>query len=156
MTTTAHPIPRILVVHEDPAQGRLLREVFALLGLAGEVEQARDAATAMRLCADPARRPALVLLGLMLAHHRGDRLLSHLRSVPALAAIPVIVITVAPRAIDADRSAMLGAECYLELPMDIGSCAELVARCRELLALRDDLEEIGAPPAPMVGTASAG
>lgn len=117
----------ILIVDDDAAIGDLEQEVLERAGYA--VERAYSGTEALLLLRD--KRPALVLLDLMLPGLSGEALL------PQLAGVPVIVVSA--KAAVADKCALLlsGAADYLTKPFDT---AELLARVAARLR-----ESAGAP-----------
>ena len=105
----------ILIVDDDAAIGDLEQEVLERAGYA--VERAYSGTEALLLLRD--KRPALVLLDLMLPGLSGEALL------PQLAGVPLIVVSA--KAAVADKCALLlsGAADYLTKPFDT---KELLAR----------------------------
>lgn len=81
--------PRILVVEDDPNVLGLLRTLFDAEGY--EVAVAADGLAG--LLAASAQLPALILLDMMMPDLGGVRVLEELQGDPALAKIPVIVVT---------------------------------------------------------------
>lgn len=88
MTTPPEP-PRILVVEDDPNVRGLLRTLFDSEGY--QVAEAADGLAG--LLAASTQPPALILLDVMMPDLGGVRVLEELRDNPALAAVPVIVVT---------------------------------------------------------------
>jgi CheY-like chemotaxis protein len=60
--------------------------------------------------------PALIFLDLKLPYFSGFQILEHIRSNPALAAVPVFVLTSSPEDRDRRRALELGARAYLIKP----------------------------------------
>jgi DNA-binding response OmpR family regulator len=81
--------PHVLVVEDDPSVRGLLQTLLAAEGY--DVETASDGLAG--LVKASSRRPELILLDLMMPDLGGIRVLEELRGDPALAAIPVIVVT---------------------------------------------------------------
>jgi DNA-binding response OmpR family regulator len=140
---TTRPLPRILVVHHDASTVRFLREMFIWHRCAALIEQSPSAESARQrlAAAGAAQDPQLILIGLGLHHQDGLGLLRHLRHGHRLAVIPVVVLAEAARTVDESRALALGADLYLEVPTGVDDFDLLVRRCRELLALGDDVEE---------------
>ena len=80
---------RVLVVEDDPSVRGLLHTLLVAEGY--DVSTASDGLAALRQAA--ATSPALVLLDLVMPDLGGARVLQELRDDPALASIPVIVVT---------------------------------------------------------------
>jgi DNA-binding response OmpR family regulator len=81
--------PRILVVEDDPNVRGLLRTLFDVEGY--EVAVAADGLAG--LLAASTQPPALILLDVMMPDLGGVRVLEEMQGNPALAAVPVIVVT---------------------------------------------------------------
>jgi DNA-binding response OmpR family regulator len=118
---------KILVVNDDPdfRHGIYTRlkasgydTVFAAEGLSGLAEAEKH-------------RPDLIILDLGLPAGDGFFVLARLKMNPALAAIPVLIVSARGAHANKVRSIRAGTQAFLEKPMDI---AELLAVVRELLA----------------------
>jgi len=125
---------RVLVVDDEPQIRRLLKTSLGAHGY--EVEEAADAATALRMVAD--RPPDVILLDLGLPDRDGIDVIGELRG---WSEVPIIVLSVRNR--DGDKIAALdaGADDYVNKPFSMG---ELMARLRT--ALRHRLRRAGETP----------
>ncbi len=122
MTASSGPI---LVVDDDPDIRELLELVLAMRGY--DVLSARDGADALeKLESGP--RPALVLLDLMLPHVDGYQVVRAMKSNPALAPIPVVIVSGDQAARDKARKG--GADACLLKPVEL---EELVRVVRDLV-----------------------
>jgi DNA-binding response OmpR family regulator len=132
-------VPQILVVEDDPDIADLIRHYLEKSGHAVQL-LGSGAAVLPKVRAE---RPDLIVLDLMLPGLDGLMVCQALRSDPATAAIPVIMVTA--RADEADRVAglELGADDYVTKPF---SAKELVARVTALLRRTQRVD----PPAPVV------
>jgi len=113
--------PQILIVEDEST----IREVIAE-HLADEGFQPSVAETIAEVEQIVAREPpALILLDLMLPGTSGFTFLRHRLESPALAAIPVVVLSAAPsdRLVEAKE---LGADAFLSKPFDIDALTALV------------------------------
>ena len=119
----------ILVVDDHPHVVRLVR---AALGRTHDVVGAANGEEALAMVA--ARRPALILLDVLMPVLDGFRVLHRLRSDPGTANLPVIMLT----ALDGDHDLVLGlslgADSYLTKPFDPRDLAILVSRQVEMNA----------------------
>jgi two-component system, OmpR family, phosphate regulon response regulator PhoB len=117
---------RILVVEDEED----IRQILAYnLGQAGhEVLTADRGATALDLLRK--EPPELVLLDLMLPDISGLEICRHLKSDPALRAIPVIMLTARSEEIDRVVGFELGADDYVVKPFSV---RELVLRVQAVL-----------------------
>jgi DNA-binding response OmpR family regulator len=119
--TPRTPAARVLVVEDEPLIRRLLVEHLAeagyLLDEVGTIAEARAHVEA--------QPPALIVLDLMLPGRSGWDYLRERREQPALANIPVLVISAAPqdRLLDAK---VLGADAFLSKPFDLDVLGALV------------------------------
>ncbi len=87
---TASPgTPRILVVEDDPSIRGLLRTLLAAEGY--DVAVAADGLAGLLQASQ--QRPALILLDVVMPDLGGVRVLEEMRDDPALADIPVLVVT---------------------------------------------------------------
>lgn len=105
---------RILVVDDDPGVRRLLS---VQLGLAGhQVDIAEDGADA--LVALGREKPDVLVLDVMMPELDGWQVLAKLRSKPAFADLPVLLLTAMTQREDLDKSYALGASVVMTKPYD--------------------------------------
>jgi DNA-binding response OmpR family regulator len=116
--------PRVLVVEDDPSVRGLLQTLLDAEGY--EVITASDGlAGLVKASAQP---PALVLLDIMMPDLGGIRVLEELRADPALAEVPVVVVTGRLEAVP-DLEAELGEDHVFVKPFGVN---ELLARVATL------------------------
>ena len=125
-----HPAA-ILLVEDDPAEVRLLQEVFEAVPVRTRLEVAhdgREALAVLRQAApyEHAPRPALILLSLKLPGMSGQQLLAELKRDPALRPIPALVFTNSQSPQDIRQSYELGANAYLLRPFEFTHLVEKV------------------------------
>ena len=118
---------RVLIVDDEPnivisLEFLLKREGFA-------VSVARDGEEA--LAAIRAQVPDLVILDVMMPRLDGFSVLSQVRADPAVAAVPVLMLTAKGREAEQKKGLALGANAYLPKPF---STHELIAKAKALLA----------------------
>ncbi len=116
---------RVLVVEDD----RLIREVIATT-LADEgysVDVVEDGAQAWAYLAE--RRPHLVVLDLALPRLDGLTLCRRLRSQPATAGLPVLVVSAMTGSATVQSAFDAGADAFLDKPFDL---SELLDQVRTL------------------------
>lgn len=117
----------VLIVEDEES---ILLSLEFLLGKEGcTVSSARDGAEALRLL--QARAPDLVLLDVMLPLIDGFELCRRIRTMPALAATRIMLLTARGRESEIARGLALGADAYLTKPF---STRELMDKVRALLA----------------------
>jgi diguanylate cyclase (GGDEF)-like protein len=126
---------RILVVDDDPDILQFVRLNLELDGF--EVELAGGGGEALeRASASP---PDLMLLDVMMPEIDGLTVLRRLRSDPATANIPVIVLTARSLAEDRVKGLDLGADDYITKPFDL---EELIARVRTVLRRSQQMRDL--------------
>jgi diguanylate cyclase (GGDEF)-like protein len=126
---------RILVVDDDPDILQFVRLNLELDGF--EVELAGGGREALeRASASP---PDLMLLDVMMPEIDGLTVLRRLRSDPATANIPVIVLTARSLAEDRVKGLDLGADDYITKPFDL---EELIARVRTVLRRSQQMRDL--------------
>lgn len=124
---SGRPHSPILVAEDDENIARL---VSFKLGKAGyAVSLARDGQEALTLLPEQPWR--LVILDVMMPHHDGWSVLRKLRAVPALAEVPVLMLTARSQSRDLADAAALGASRVLRKPFDPGELARLVGQMIE-------------------------
>ncbi|GHJ38029.1 DNA-binding response regulator [Streptomyces sp. TS71-3] len=115
------PMPRVLVVEDDPQLVRALR--INLQVRTFEVQEARDGRTALRLAA--AHEPDVIVLDLGLPDMDGVDVIRGLRRSPSQ--VPILVLSARHTSEDKVRALDAGADDYVTKPF---SMDELLARLR--------------------------
>lgn len=114
--------PRVLVLEDDPNVRGLLQTLLTAEGY--RVEVAADGiAGLVKAAATP---PRLILLDLMMPDLGGVRVLEELHGDPALADIPVIIVTGKVEAVPALRD-QLGADNVFEKPFGVAELLDRIA-----------------------------
>jgi len=118
-------------VEDDPAEVRLLREVFTVLPVRTQLHIVTDGREALAfLRHEPpyqhAPRPALILLSLKLPGLSGHQLLAVLKRDPALRPIPALVFTNSQSPWDIRQSYELKANSYIIKPFEFTQLVEMV------------------------------
>ena len=102
-----------LVVEDDPEIRKLIRKYLEKLGL--EVHEAGTGKAALAQLA--AMTPALVCLDLMLPETSGYDICRHIRQMPALRKVPVLMISARSMPPDRAQAEEVGADAYLIKPI---------------------------------------
>ncbi len=124
----------ILLVEDNPDDEELTRIAFAESRLANKLVVARDGAEALEYLfgtgqhagRDLANMPQLILLDLKLPKVDGHEVLQRIRSDPRTKYIPVVVMTTSREEVDLLDSYDLGANSFIQKPVDFLSFTEVV------------------------------
>jgi chemotaxis family two-component system response regulator Rcp1 len=119
----------ILLVEDNPADVRLTVEALRSAGVDARLHVAGDGVEALaRLRRQgtfgQAARPHLVLLDLNLPKKNGREVLAEMKRDPALASIPVVVLTTSAADEDVARSYALHANSYVVKPVEFARFVE--------------------------------
>ena len=129
---------RVLIVEDNEADVLLIEESLQEHGVQCESQVASDGEKAFTFlkhaAGEAAAIPHLVLLDLNLGTHHGTEVLAHIRSTPALAHIPVVVLTSSDSPLDREKVRELGASLYLRKPMDLIQYLEIGRDIANVLA----------------------
>ena len=117
---------RIVVADDDPIVVKFLTAIFQDEGF--EVRTADDGEKALKVISEA--KPDLVILDLVMPYHDGFEICQKIRSTPATATVPVIILSMKEREQDALRAFEVGADDYIRKPFN---ALELVARVRKLM-----------------------
>jgi chemotaxis family two-component system response regulator Rcp1 len=114
----------LLLVEDNPGDVRLLREALTESGMVVQVQVVHDGEEALQLLRRAgsyatAPRPNLILLDLNLPKKSGHEVLAEVKSDPQLQLIPVVVLTSSSKPDDITKSYALGANVYLQKPLEV-------------------------------------
>ena len=121
---------KILIVEDDQDTRELLKVRLHARGY--ETAFAFDAVTAISVTRE--ERPDLILLDMGLPGGDGVVVMDRLKAFPALAHIPVIVVSAREQSTTGARATEAGARAYVQKPIDND---ELMAAVRSALGERD-------------------
>ncbi len=113
----------VLVVEDDPGLQRSMAS--ALSGAEFDVATASDYATAVRILAE--RTPTLVCVDLGLPRESGIELCEHMRKVPQLLYVPILVTSDRSFPEDMAHAEEAGANAFLKKPVPMRSLLKYVS-----------------------------
>jgi two-component system, chemotaxis family, response regulator Rcp1 len=121
----------ILLVEDNPGDARLTREALAMSKVQNHLHHVRDGEEALSFLRHKgeygdAPTPDLVLLDLNLPRRHGREVLEDIKNDPALAHIPVVVLTSSEAEEDILRSYRLHANCFITKPVDLEQLTKVV------------------------------
>ena len=124
----------ILLVEDNPDDVELTRLAFVEAGEPHRLHVVSDGAEALDYLLargrhadrDPAGLPALVLLDLNLPRLDGHEVLQAIRAEDATRRLPVVVLTTSIEPSDVDRAYAVGANSYLQKPVEFDRFVDVV------------------------------
>jgi CheY-like chemotaxis protein len=124
----------ILLAEDEPAHAEIVRRNMENSRIANRLEHVTDGQQALDYLyrrngfSDPARspRPGLILLDLRMPKLDGIEVLSAVKSDPALARIPVVILTTSAAEMDIAKAYDHHANSYLVKPVDFSQFSELL------------------------------
>ncbi|RMF58749.1 MAG: response regulator [Bacteroidetes bacterium] len=123
----------VLLVEDDPAHAELLVRSFRRQRLEGRIVHVEDGEAALEYLFREGRyadandgMPSLIVLDLRLPRVDGLEVLRQIKTTPALARIPVVILTTSTAEQDVSRAYALHANSYLVKPVDFGQYRALV------------------------------
>jgi two-component system, chemotaxis family, response regulator Rcp1 len=121
----------ILLVEDNPGDVGLTKEALVTAKVRNRLHVAEDGAEALDFLfkrgkfAD-APRPDIILLDLNLPKKDGREVLAEIKREPALAGIPVVILTTSAADEDIVRAYQLHANCYITKPVDFAQFLRVV------------------------------
>jgi chemotaxis family two-component system response regulator Rcp1 len=117
----------ILLVDDSVADVRLTVEALKEAKMRNTIHVVYDGESAIEFLRNPEqRRPDLILLDLNLPGMDGREVLAEIKSDPALAIIPVVVLTTSHAEEDILRSYQLHCNCFITKPVDLNQFISVV------------------------------
>jgi CheY-like chemotaxis protein len=121
----------VLLVEDDPGDVLLIREAFSEQKVGNVLSVVSDGVQAVEYVRGEGEfagreRPDLILLDLNLPRKSGTEVLAEIKADPALATIPVIVLTTSEAEQDVLRSYQAHANAYISKPVDFDRFRQVV------------------------------
>ena len=124
----------ILLIEDNPDDIELTRIAFTEAGIEQRLVVVRDGAEALDYLfargkhadRDPANLPSLVLLDLNLPRLDGHEVLQAIRADETTRCLPVVVLTTSAEPFDVDKVYELGANSYIQKPVEFERFVEAV------------------------------
>lgn len=121
----------VLLVEDNPADVRLMKEALKDSKIYNKLHVAHDGETAMSFLRregkySGASEPHLVLLDLNLPGKDGREVLDEIKNDPALRHIPVVIVTTSAAEEDVLKSYCNHANCYVTKPVDLEQFTKVV------------------------------
>jgi len=120
-------MPKILIVDDEPFVVRMLKDKFQNAGL--DVISAVNGKEAVELA--QAERPHLIIMDWMMPEMNGIDACMSIRSDPAHAKTPIIMLTAKGQEIDEKKGLEVGANYYITKPFSPRMILRLVQTCLE-------------------------
>lgn len=130
-TKTQYRPVEILLVEDNPADVRLIRETFKDFKIQNNLSVAKDGVEAVDFLTrsgsfTSAPRPDVVLLDLNLPKKSGFEVLAEIRRIPELKRIPVVVLSTSDSEKDVLKSYDLSANCFVTKPVGLDEFIKIV------------------------------
>jgi CheY-like chemotaxis protein len=123
--------PPVLIVEDDADLREMMAQILTLEGFGAQTAANGREALEYLGRLDRTARPKVILLDLMMPIMDGWEFRRRQRADPAMAAVPVVVLT----ALDQARAADLQPDAFLRKPLDLDQLLELVRHyCRTATA----------------------
>lgn len=128
MPESSAPPCWILVAEDDGDDQRLLADAFEHCGIDCRLEFHGDGESLLRTLTaiGPGAPPRLILLDLNMPRMDGRETLDRLRADPALAHVPVVVMSTSAAEDDSSRSRRAGCDAYFVKPSEYGALLDMV------------------------------
>lgn len=129
MTSPTHPIRRVLVVDDSSMMRRIIRNILESIGV-NDIIEAQDGRVALEVL--DRDKVDLVLTDWNMPRMSGIDLVRAIRSVPALADLPVIMVTTESGQLEIEEARTAGASGHLCKPFSPDRLSEAVSRASAL------------------------
>ena len=131
MMILADEAQTILIVEDSEDDYEATMRAFRRTNLKNPIQRAASGEEALDKLRNGESRPGLVLLDLNMPGLDGRRILAILKSDPVLRKIPVVVLTTSSDERDIEECYALGANTYIQKPVDLDGLFAAVQRLKE-------------------------
>jgi two-component system response regulator len=121
----------ILIVEDSEDDYEATIRAFKRTNLKNPIRRAASGMEALSILREGESRPGLVLLDLNMPGLDGRRILAIIKSDPILRKIPVVVLTTSSDERDIEECYTLGANTYIQKPVDLDGLFAAVQRLKE-------------------------
>ncbi len=126
----------ILLVEDNPADARLIKEVFKDTRIKNKLYVVKDGVDAMNFLNQEAEyadipRPDVILLDLNLPRKDGREVLKELKEDEALKRVPIVILTTSSAEEDIIRTYNNHANCYITKPVDFDQFLKVITSIEE-------------------------
>jgi len=130
-------LPTILHIDDNDADLEFTQEAWSEYGSPATFLVARDGEAGIKriqaMLARPTKLPDLILLDLSLPKVSGHDVLTYIRRQPALAQVPVVILTGTPTLEERARSLALGATDHITKPTGMTETIAMITRLKSIL-----------------------
>jgi len=130
-------LPTILHIDDNDADLEFTQEAWSEYGSPATFLVARDGEAGIsrikNMLAHPEEVPDLILLDLSLPKVSGHDVLTYIRHQPALAKVPVVILTGTPTLEERARSLALGATDHITKPTGMAETVAMIMRLKSIL-----------------------
>ena len=125
-----HPV-QILIIEDNPADARLVREVMRDSKILNEIQWVPDGVEALAFLRRQGKyasspRPNIIFLDLNMPRKDGRDVLREVKADAGLRSIPIVVMTSSQAEEDIARAYDQNANCYVRKPIDFAQFHEVV------------------------------
>ena len=118
------PIKAVVVVEDEPDTAEMFAEMMRLIGF--QVYKSLSGIRAIDMISD--KKPAVVLLDLMMPDLSGLEVMRYMRCDPRLTDIPVVIVSAKGLPSDIKDGLDAGAACYLTKPVSFADLKESIQK----------------------------
>lgn len=127
----ADGVQTILIVEDSEDDYEATMRAFKRTNLKNPIQRAASGTEALSILREGDAHPGLVLLDLNMPGIDGRRILAIIKSDPVMRKIPVVVLTTSSDERDVEECYTLGANTYIQKPVDLDGLFAAIQRLKE-------------------------